>query len=82
MFIRLVSLAFVMGFATASHAALSAGDQTGSRPEVMLVGTYHLANNNRDIINLPRKCSDLEEATGNGRARPRPRALATHSHRR
>ncbi len=53
MFNRLVSLAFAMGFATASYAAASAGGQTVSRPEVMLVGTYHLANNNRDMINLP-----------------------------
>ena len=35
-------------------AATVSGDVT-SKPtgEVMLVGTYHLANNNRDIVNLP-----------------------------
>ncbi len=38
-----------------SILALTAGTAADARPaaKVMLVGTYHLANNNRDIINLP-----------------------------
>lgn len=53
MIARVVSLFMAMGVATASHAAPSAESRTAPLPEVMLVATYHLANNNRDIINLP-----------------------------
>lgn len=53
MFIRLLSLFSAMSFATATDPASSAEKHSAALPEVMLVGTYHLANNNRDIINLP-----------------------------
>lgn len=42
---RALTLLLSIGTAATAHAATPA--------QVMLVGTYHLANNNRDIINLP-----------------------------
>lgn len=45
MFHRVLPYLLAISATTAVHATPSA--------EVMLVGTYHLANNNRDLVNLP-----------------------------
>lgn len=46
MFQRMITLVLALTTPTILHAA----EQSG---EVMLVGTYHLANNNRDLLNVP-----------------------------
>jgi len=53
MLVRLCALLLAMGNISAGHATPPAEDRTTSSPQVMLVGTYHLANNNRDLINIP-----------------------------
>ncbi|GAA0276801.1 hypothetical protein GCM10009127_16950 [Alteraurantiacibacter aestuarii] len=53
MIARLCALLLAMGTMTASHATATAQDQTAPEPQVMLLGTYHLASSNRDLINLP-----------------------------
>lgn len=50
---RLFYFVLAAGVVVASSVVLSNETQATSRPQVMLIGSHHLANNNRDLINLP-----------------------------
>ena len=39
-------------FLAATAIAMTCAAQSGARPEILVVGTYHMANRNRDIFNM------------------------------
>lgn len=51
--IRIATLLFTLTFAAGCVSTRSSEDPVMSAPQVMLVSSFHLANNNRDLINLP-----------------------------
>lgn len=52
-FTTLMATSLAAACATLTNSTPSGSEEQNSRPQVMLVPSYHLNNNNRDLINLP-----------------------------